>query len=82
MTGPVQIAHAAPTPASTATVNRLDDLDHSVAVVVYPTPGRGGEGIARDLLQALGKRFRDRTPPRSPAPTSTRGDLATRPMGA
>ena len=62
MTGPVQIAHAAPTSASTATVNRLHDLDHAVAVVVYPTPGRGGEGIARDVLQALGKRFRDRTP--------------------
>src|SRR5205823_5564449 len=62
VTGPVQIAHAAPTSASTATVNRLHDLDHSVAVVVYPTPGRGGEGIARDVLQALGKRFRDRTP--------------------
>jgi hypothetical protein len=31
-------------------------------IVVYPTPGRGGEGIARDVLQALGKRFRDRAP--------------------
>ena len=61
MTGPVQIARASPTPASTATVNRLHDLGNGV-IVVYPTPGRGGEGIARDVLQALGKRFCDRTP--------------------
>jgi hypothetical protein len=61
VTGPVQIAHAAPTLASTATVKRLHDLGNGV-IVVYPTPGRGGEGIARDVLQALGKRFRDRTP--------------------
>jgi hypothetical protein len=58
---PVQIARAAPTSASTATVNQLHDLGNRV-IVVYPTPGRGGEGIARDVLQALGKRFRDRTP--------------------
>jgi hypothetical protein len=57
----VQIARAAPTSASTATVSRLHDLGNGV-IVVYPTPGRGGEGIARDVLQALGKRFRDRTP--------------------
>jgi len=57
----VQIAHADQTPASTAAVKRLHDLGRSV-VVVYPTPGRGGEGIARDILRALGKRFRDRTP--------------------
>ena len=31
-------------------------------IVVYPTPGRGGEGIARDVLYALGKQFRGRTP--------------------
>jgi hypothetical protein len=57
----VQIARAAPTAASTAAVNRLHDLANGV-IVVYPTPGRGGEGIARDVLQALGKRFHDRTP--------------------
>jgi hypothetical protein len=61
MNCPVQIAHADPTPESTAAVKRLHDLGRGV-VVVYPTPGRGGEGIARDVLQALGKRFRDRTP--------------------
>ena len=61
MTRRVQIARAAPTPASTATVSRLHDLGNGV-IVVYPTPGRGGEGIIRDVLQALGKRFRDRTP--------------------
>jgi hypothetical protein len=54
------IARAAPTPASTAAVNRLHDLGSRV-IVVHATPGRGGEGIARDVLQALGKRFRDRT---------------------
>ena len=61
MTGTVRIARAAPTPASTAMVNRLHDLSNRV-IVVHPTPGRGGEGIARDVLRALGKRFRDRTP--------------------
>ena len=61
MTPRVQIAHADQTPASTAAVKRLHDLGRGV-LVVYPTPGRGGEGIARDILQALGKRFRDRTP--------------------
>jgi len=61
MTPRVQIAQADQTPASTAAVKRLHDLGRGV-VVVYPTPGRGGEGIARDVLQALGKRFRDRTP--------------------
>ena len=54
MTPRVQIAHADQTPASTAAVKRLHDLGRGV-VVVYPTPGRGGEGIARDILQALGK---------------------------
>ena len=61
MTPPIQIASAAPTPASAAAVNRLHDLGRGV-IVVHPTPGRGGEGIARDVLHALGKRFRDRTP--------------------
>ena len=61
MTGPVQIAHAAPTMTNSAAVNRLHDLGNRV-IVVHPTPGHGGEGIARDVLQALGKRFRDRTP--------------------
>ncbi len=61
MTTRVQIAHADQTPASTAAVKRLHDLGRGV-VVVYPTPGRGGDGIARDILQALGKQFRDRTP--------------------
>lgn len=60
MTGPPQIAHAAPTPESTEAVNRLHDPGNRV-IVVHPTPGRGGEGIARDVLQALGKCFRDRT---------------------
>jgi hypothetical protein len=61
MTPWVQIAHADQTPASPAAVKRLHDLGRGV-VVVYPTPGRGGEGVARDILQALGKQFRDRTP--------------------
>ncbi|MGO9752411.1 MAG: hypothetical protein ACLP22_13090 [Solirubrobacteraceae bacterium] len=46
---------------STAAVNSRHDLGNGV-IVVHPTPGNGGEGIARDVLQALGKRFRDRTP--------------------
>ena len=58
---PVQIAHASATPASTAALKRLHDLAGG-AVVVYPTPGRGGEGIMRDILRALGKRFADRAP--------------------
>jgi hypothetical protein len=61
MRRPVQIARAEPTSASAAAVNRLHDLGNRV-IVVYPTPGRGGAGIARDVLQALGKRFGDRTP--------------------
>ncbi|HWJ49440.1 MAG TPA: hypothetical protein VNR42_00375 [Solirubrobacteraceae bacterium] len=60
MTRPVQIAHAAPAFASTVAVNSRHDLGNGV-IVVHPTPGHGGEGIARDVLQALGKRFRDRT---------------------
>jgi hypothetical protein len=46
---------------SAAAVNSRHDLGNGV-IVVHPTPGHGGEGIARDVLQALGKRFRDRTP--------------------
>jgi len=61
VTRPVQIAHAAPTTASTVAVNSRHDLGNGV-IVVHPTPGHGGEGIARDVLQVLGKRFRDRTP--------------------
>ena len=61
MTGPVQIAWATSTPASTEAVNRLHDLGNGV-IVVHPTPGSGGEGIARDVLHALGKQFRERTP--------------------
>jgi hypothetical protein len=61
MTNPVQIAHAAPTMASTAAINERHELGNRV-IVVHPTPGSGGEGIARDVLQALGKRFRDRSP--------------------
>jgi hypothetical protein len=61
MTNPVQIAHAAPTMASTAAINERQELGNRV-IVVHPTPGSGGEGIARDVLQALGKRFRDRSP--------------------
>jgi hypothetical protein len=60
VTRQVQIARAAPTPASTVMVSRLHDLGNRV-IVVYPTPGRGAAGIARDVLQALGKHFRDRT---------------------
>ena len=61
MTGTVQVAHAAPAMTSTVAVNGRHDLANGV-IVVHPTPGHGGEGIARDVLQALGKRFRDRTP--------------------
>jgi hypothetical protein len=57
----VRIAHAVPDTTGTATVNSRHDLGNGV-VVVHPTPGHGGEGIARDVLQALGKRFRERTP--------------------
>jgi hypothetical protein len=40
---------------------RAREDDHVLLIV--PTPGRGGEGIARDILRALGKRFdRPRTP--------------------
>jgi hypothetical protein len=46
---------------STAAVDSRHDLGNGV-IVVHPTPGHGGEGIARDVLQALGKRFRDRAP--------------------
>lgn len=58
---PIHIAHADPAPASTAAVKRLHDLADGT-LVVYPTPGTGGEGIARDILHALGKRFGARAP--------------------
>lgn len=61
MSPSVQIAYADPTPAATASVKRLHDLAAGT-LVVYPTPGRGGEGIARDILHALGKRFCVRAP--------------------
>ena len=61
MTLRVQIAWAAPGVASTRAVNELQDLVNRV-IVVHPTPGHGGEGIARDVLQALGKQFCERTP--------------------
>jgi hypothetical protein len=61
VTRPVQIAHAAPELMSTAAVGSRHDLGNGV-IVVHPTPGQGGEGIARDVLGALGKRFRDRSP--------------------
>jgi hypothetical protein len=61
MTRPVQIAWAAPGMTSTVAVNELHDLVNRVSVV-HPTPGHGGEGIARDVLRALGKQFRGRTP--------------------
>jgi hypothetical protein len=44
-------------PATTRYLNRLHSLGRGV-IVVRPTPGRGGPGIARDILTALGKRFR------------------------
>ena len=61
MIRPVQIAWAASTPASTGAVNRVHDLGNGV-IVIHPTPGSGGEDIARDVLHALGKQFRERTP--------------------
>src|SRR5450755_3499931 len=61
VTRPVQIADAVLAMNGTAAVNTRHDLGNGV-IVVHPTPGHGGEGIARDVLQALGKRFRDRTP--------------------
>jgi hypothetical protein len=61
VTRPVQIAHAAPEMTRPAAVSSRHDLGNGV-IVVHPTPGHGGEGIARDVLQGLGKRFRDRAP--------------------
>jgi hypothetical protein len=58
---PIQIVRADPAPASTAAVQRLHDLADGT-LVVYPTPGRGGEGISRDILCALGKRSGVRAP--------------------
>lgn len=44
-------------------------------LVVAPTPGRGGEGIARDVLRAMGKRFDLPHTPRDPATLLARADL-------
>jgi hypothetical protein len=44
-------------------------------LVVAPTPGRGGEGIARDILRAMGKRFDLPRTPRDPATLLARADL-------
>lgn len=44
-------------------------------LVVAPTPGRGGEGIARDVLRAMGKRFDLPRTPRDPAILLKRADL-------
>ena len=44
-------------------------------LVVAPTPGRGGEGIARDVLRAMGKRFDLPRTPRDPATLLARADL-------
>lgn len=44
-------------------------------LVVSPTPGRGGEGIARDILRAMGKRFDLPHTPRDPATLLKRADL-------
>jgi hypothetical protein len=44
-------------------------------LVVAPTPGRGGEGIARDVLRAMGKRFDLPRTPRNPATLLKRADL-------
>ncbi|MGH2948339.1 MAG: hypothetical protein ACRDPC_19135 [Solirubrobacteraceae bacterium] len=48
-------------PATTRYLNRLHCPARGV-VVVRPTPGHGGSGIARDILTALGKRFRAGSP--------------------
>jgi len=48
-------------PATTRYVTRLHCPARGV-VAVRPTPGRGGSGIARDILTALGKRFRPGSP--------------------
>ena len=44
-------------------------------LVVAPTPGRGGEGIARDVLRTMGKRFDLPRTPRDPATLLARADL-------
>ena len=44
-------------------------------LVIAPTPGRGGEGIARDVLRAMGKRFDLPRTPRDPATLLARADL-------
>jgi len=49
--------------------------DREDVLVVAPTPGRGGEGIARDVLRAMGKRFDLPRTPRDPATLLARADL-------
>lgn len=44
------------------------------ALVVTATPGRGGEGIGRDLLSAMGKRFDAPGTPRNPEVLLDRAD--------
>ena len=44
-------------------------------LVVAPTPGQGREGIARDVLRAMGKRFDLPRTPRDPATLLARADL-------
>jgi hypothetical protein len=44
-------------------------------LIVAPTPGRGGEGIGRDVLRAMGKRFDLPRTPRDPATLLARADL-------
>jgi hypothetical protein len=48
---------------------------HEDVLIVAPTPGRGGEGIARDVLRAMGKRFDRPRTPRDPATLLARADL-------
>jgi len=49
--------------------------DREDVLVVAPTPGRGGEGIARDVLRSMGKRFDLPHTPRDPATLLARADL-------
>ena len=44
-------------------------------LVVAPTPGMGGEGIARDVLRAMGNRFDLPQTPRDPATLLARAEL-------
>lgn len=60
-----------------ATIRRLHARARarSDVLVVAPTPGRGGEGIGRDVLRAMGKRFDLPRTPRDPATLLARADL-------